>query len=177
MAPRSKPTTYDHLRSKKKPVTRTVPFCLDDTVAHDIALAEEARDAAVEHKRPVEEIEKLEANLDRLRKKARTVSVDFKFRSMKPREFDSLLDEHPPTKEQKDAARKAGNAGLTFNPETYPPALVAASLIEPDLTVEDVTDMWTSGDWNHGELNVLFFSALDVNQNRRVVNLPKASSA
>ena len=69
--------------------------------------------------------------------------------------YDDLMAAHPPTKEQE----KDGNA---YNPDTFAPALIAAVIAEPKLTVEQATEIWTSETWNRGELRDLFLACVNI---------------
>ena len=65
---------------------------------------------------------------------ARVVTFTMKLRAVPVPDMERLLIEHRPTAQQKIAARALANgdpkAEPAFNPETYPPALVALSLVE-----------------------------------------------
>ena len=79
-----------------------------------------------------------------------------KVRAIGQRAYDALLGEHPPTKKQKDN-------GDSYNVETFCPALIALSLVEPKITFDEATELWVSETWSRGELSGLFFSCVEVN--------------
>ena len=79
-----------------------------------------------------------------------------KVRAIGQRAYDALLGEHPPTKKQKDN-------GDSYNVETFCPALIALSLVEPTLTFDEASELWSSDTWSRGELSGLFFSCVEVN--------------
>lgn len=85
-----------------------------------------------------------------------SVQLVVTLQAMPPAEYDKLLSDHPPT-----ATQKAN--GEVFNADTFPPALIAASMIEPALTIEQATDLWNSPRWSRGELADIFSSAAGVN--------------
>lgn len=98
----------------------------------------------------------------------REVTAVFRLRAL-PREGDSSFDilkaEHPPTKEDHAKAQEDNGdpkAKARWHSETFLPALVAASLTEPAVTVEQAAE-WAR-DWNDGEWFGLVAAALDVNQ-------------
>lgn len=99
----------------------------------------------------------------------------YMFRSIGRHKFRELIDEHPP-REQDHAQQRAdtGNeqARARWNDDTFPPALVLASCIDPVLTEDEVVEIWQT--WNAAEIVDLFAAALAVNQQRRVVDLGKA---
>lgn len=102
------------------------------------------------------------ATLDLLRSKRRrtkTISLDingqeaeFVFHALSASELDKLQAKYPPTAQQK-------LQGLAWNSDTFPPALVAACLQEPEVSAEEMVEIWTSGEWSTGELSTLFNTA------------------
>lgn len=82
--------------------------------------------------------------------------LTLKVRAIGQRAYDELLSEHPPTKKQKDS-------GDSYNIDTFCPALISRSLVEPIITVEEAAELWASETWSRGELTELFFSCVDVN--------------
>lgn len=78
------------------------------------------------------------------------------FRALGSTEYDILVSKHPPTKEQ-----KADDAN--FNMDTFGPALISKVCIEPELTYEQVTDMWNAPEWSRGDLMYLFTEAVEIN--------------
>jgi hypothetical protein len=180
----ARPATADHLK-KKRPATKTVEVVLDPALAVELRAAEHARTEA-ERLLAVQPADTdLQAaawaaaeEVDELR--ARAVDEDavvaVRFRSIGRVAWDDLIDRHPPTDEQIAEAKRAGLGALNFNSDTYPPALVAASLDEPKLSAADVLAMWDSPDWNAAELQVLFSAALEVNQARHTIDVGKGSA-
>lgn len=96
--------------------------------------------------------------------------VTVKLLALRPQEYDDLLSEHPPTKEQKAA-------GGTYNPDTFNPALIAACLVEPQLSAEEVLEIWEGGDWSRGELSDLTMAVLTVNNGRFDVSFPEGPTS
>lgn len=80
------------------------------------------------------------------------------FQALSAQEYDDLIAKHPPTKKQRDDGIRG------FNPDTFPAALIAASLVKPKLTVEQVKALYQSADWSDGERASLFGGAFEVNQ-------------
>lgn len=179
-----RPATADHLVSGKRPVTKTVEVVLDPALAVQIRDAQRRADdterqlalrpdddptqrAAWEAAEAVEVL--------RARAVEEDAVVAVRFRSIGRVAWDDLIRAHPPTDEQTAEAKKEGTDGLNFNPDTFPPAVVAASVDEPKLTAEQVAAMWDSPDWNQAELTVLFTAALEVNNSRHTLDLGKGS--
>lgn len=82
-------------------------------------------------------------------------AIEMHFEAISAKEMDRLRAEHKPTAKQI-------SEGMSINAETYVPALVHATLKEPDLSLADVKALWASDVWSDGELNVLFQAAQGV---------------
>lgn len=80
-----------------------------------------------------------------------------KFQALSPKEFDDLIAAYPPTPKQK-------TDGMSYNPDTFGPALVAACALEPKMTVAEVTAIIDSGTWSPGEVNTLTGGAMSLCQ-------------
>lgn len=164
-----RPLTYDHLKSRKKPRFGYVPLVLDQEVGdeYDKVLKELKMQEAVQARRPSleteESIEELKGRLEELEAELEAVTVVFKFRSIGGDRVDALIEEHPPTAKQRKKAEGKEGGEPSWNPETFPQALVAACVVDPELSLEDVQDMWKSDDWTSPELNLLFTTAMGVN--------------
>lgn len=90
------------------------------------------------------------------KRKARevTITVDgedltLKFEALSAHNLDKLRAAHPPTVEQKAN-------GFNVNTSTFSPALIAACMVEPEITPEQAKEMWDSEHWSTGELTYLF---------------------
>jgi len=155
----AKKQTIADLRAKKKPVVREVTLQLDGQVSLEIAALRTAHVNAVEYDKRSNEPDTalaIEEQIDALVLASKDTEYTFVFQSIGRPNYDKLVDKHKPTKEQK-------REGQTFNGETFPPALVAASCIDPEMTVEEASDMFADPDWNGAELARLFQSAVDAN--------------
>ena len=85
------------------------------------------------------------------------VELVLRYRAISDLEYDDLLAKHAPTHKQKQD-------GLTYNPETFGPALVAAVCIEPKMSEAEVTELIKSGTWSTGEVLTLTQQAMLVCQ-------------
>ena len=102
------------------------------------------------------------ATLDLLRSKKRRTKtveltineqqVEFTFAALSAHDLDKLQAKHAPTASQK-------LQGMAWNGDTFPPALVAACLTDPEVSLEEMNEIWTSGEWSTGELSTLFDTA------------------
>jgi hypothetical protein len=179
-----RPATRDHLL-KKRAATKTVEVVLDPDAARAVHEAEDRVNRAEARVRVTpddpaaqEALWAAREQLEGLRAQAAKddVVVTLRFRSIGRHAYDDLIRQHPPTPDQQDEAKEAGGT-LNFNPETFPPAVVAACLEEPRLSVDEVTEMWESAEWNQAELAELFSAAVDVNSRRETLDLGKDSAA
>lgn len=165
-----KPPTFDHLK-KKQPLQRVIVVPLDEDA---VAALEEASEAAETARMtsPTGEAppEVLEA-LNDAQKAVEKSSVKVLIRSIGRKRYDALLAEHPVTPEQTAEAEAEGGSALPYNIDTFPIALVAASCVSPEMTEEQVAELFD--EWNAAEVNALWLTALEVNTQRRVVDLGK----
>lgn len=175
-----RPATLDHLRSAKKPVTDQVVIALDSSLADEYATAKQDYEFAKARLQGKPDDVNLQSRYEEAEEKYIALhdemeenSAIFTFRSMGRIPYEELVAEHQPTKSQRDEARRLGNGSLTYNPDTFPPALLAASAVEPPMTETEAKELWNDPAWNQSELLTLFFCAMGVNQNRRIVDLGK----
>lgn len=80
-----------------------------------------------------------------------------------------LLRDHPPTKEQ-----KRDHPQLDHNPETFPPAAIAAAAIDPEMTVEQVGQLIAKPWFNERCWSELWSRCLEANV---VADPPKSLAA
>jgi hypothetical protein len=100
------------------------------------------------------------------------VEVAMRVRAIGSSEYDALLAEYPPT-----AKQKKDDPNTPYNPETFPPALIAACAAEPTMTVEQAEEIWKSEHWSRGELTTLFFGCMEVNARGLDVPFSETDSA
>lgn len=104
--------------------------------------------------------------------------VTFKVAALPRKKWHDLLAAHPPTAAQK----KAEGGRLDFNPETFPGAAIAACLVSPAMTREQV-EVLENGDENgdggltDAQFNVLFNAVVLVNQSGLVAPNSLAAAA
>lgn len=113
--------------------------------------------------------------------------VTFVFRALGRQDYEALgrIAEYQPTDTQRaEYRRQLMGQGvpardlpiLTHNPETYPPALIAACCISPVMTVEDATSLWNSEKWTQEDCAELFLAAQLVNQAARASGAARAGN-
>lgn len=91
---------------------------------------------------------------------------------------EDLVTLHPPRDEDHEAARDGTgnpNAKASYNADTYPAALIAASLVEPKLSEAEVLAL--TEDWTDGEYMTLWLAVLGVNADSSLVSPGKASGS
>ena len=177
---KSKRLTYEDLKKRKKPTVKKVKISFDSQIADEFnslrVAVEEARDDVKQFPRDKESRTKLvnlEEAFSEIELKAEESTVEFVFRSIGRAKFDEVMESCPPTDEQSKDAKLKGEDAPIWNGETFPPALVAAAIVDPELTEEQVFEIWEGEDWNHAEVLSLFMAALEVNQSRSVADLGK----
>lgn len=108
----------------------------------------------------------LAAELDKVIAKMRQAEVTFRFRGLGRKEYSDLLAEHAP---------RPGTSDGQWNVETFPPALVVASCIDPEMTVEQGAALYEVV--NDGQRGELFTAAWSANNRGTQVPTSRAVSA
>lgn len=120
-------------------------------------------------------LQDLHNQVDTLKESIKNSAIKFVFQAIGRKRYDKLMEDYPPTKEQMVAAEKDGES-ITFNPDTFPFALIDACAIEPEHEPGELEE-WLRDDpdeeWNTAEITDLFHSAVGVNVNRNRVDLGK----
>lgn len=185
----------DHLRSRKRPVTKPVWIALDSDVADRLIELQQKLERAetLLEARPLDgqlavQVEALADEVDDATEDFRSNAAKFVARSLGANAYEELMSHHPATKDQITDAKKQGVMGvLGFNTDTFPKVLTAACVryvsgqtedgedILEELTEEYVKEMYESEEWNEAELTALFEAAYNVNSTRRVVDLGNGS--
>ena len=168
----AKKQTIAQILAKKKAVTKQVPIQTDGEVANEILTLRRLHSAARDADRLSNDTDKapsIQEKIDTLVAASQDSIVVFTFKSIGRENYDDLILEHPPTKKQKEE-------GSDFNTDTFPPILVAASCVEPEMTVEEANQMFASDSWNGAELRDLFFGALGVNTETGDIPLSRSGS-
>jgi hypothetical protein len=159
----------DILRSAKLPET-TVPVCVrGDLVAQVEALDKRLAGLTGQADRLVgnPEARELAEQIEDLRQEMSDSTVDLRLRALSHRDYAKLEAAHKPRKGE-DADQRTG-----FNLETFPAALIQASIVEPELdedTFEGLANALTFQQWD-----TLFSEAYYLN--RREVAVPFSATA
>lgn len=157
----------------KKPAITSVDIVLDDAWADEISTVR-ARLAKAQQRLRAGisdadlDVAECEEQLAKLVEQQAGKVVTFKFRTMDRPEGEALVRAHPARAEH----RKEHGRGILYNPESYPKALVAASLTDPPLSVEQVDELFDR--WGQPELQALVQAANQAQTVRRTVDLGEA---
>jgi hypothetical protein len=84
-----------------------------------------------------------------------TEDATFLFRSIGAKEWELLVSKHKPTNAQRAD-------GQPFNTDTFPPALLARVCVDPAMAEEEWSEIWTSPDWNRGEISDFYAHAVNL---------------
>lgn len=90
--------------------------------------------------------------------------VELTLRALPRKEYRVLLDEHPPVEDGKD-----------WNGETFPPALIAACVVEPVFTLQQATQLWD--EWEAGDAARVFLTCFNLNEQSAGVGFTLPGSA
>lgn len=176
-----KPPTFDHLKSSKQPLHIEVKIYLDDESLKRVSEAEDALAAADTqelatrgtegHPEAVTRLEAARRLRDDLRAALDEQTLRMQFRSVGRKKYDQLVTDHPPTEAQVAEAKAAGEEPPPYDAEPFAAALIAASCASPEMSVEQVSQLYD--EWNGVEFLELFTAALAVNTGRRIDALGK----
>lgn len=113
-----------------------------------------------------QDLKDAEADLEAAKAAADAQTVIMKFRALGRKAYSDLLKAHPPTEEhQKEFDAQLASHGmeprkLEHSLDSFPPALIAATLFEPKLTEKQAAEMWE--EWSEAETEAIFARALAV---------------
>lgn len=159
----------EQLRSKVKRRRETAKVLLDASLLSRHAELEErlakAIDYDAKHNEPetsrplAEEIEALEDEIEE-------AQTEFVFESIGAAAWLDLAAQYPPTKEQKAT-------GAERNPDSFLPAAIAASCVDPEMTLDDAS--WFAAELSAGEWSKLAYACCLANEG--VGDSPKSQLA
>lgn len=157
-----------------KPTRTRTTICFDTDLVIEIGrLEDQIRDLTQSPQQSAADpVGPLAEKVLELRGQAQASEVEFVFKSIGRLAGRELIRDHPPTKEQK--AELGEGESLPWNPETYPPALLAASCE----SVRNGTVAWwirKCDEWGDGQVARLWQAALSAQQGAN--DVPKAAHA
>lgn len=163
--------SIDEVLAQARPKTTTVRVCLrGDLLGQHEALERELAEARrldesenrhAEAPGVARRLQELEAEIDK-------AQVQFTFEAVGQKAWTDLGAEHPPTEADREV-------GLEFNGRTFPVAAIAASAVEPKMSVEQAQQLFTR--LNFGQWRVLWGGCLAANVEGTDVPFSAAASA
>jgi hypothetical protein len=158
------PLTFAAMRSRIQRPRRYVDLVMDAEAAAEVLALEDLLEQAQRH----DEVTGAETARDVARilqdaeGRAEASRVRFTLEAISHRAYQALRKEHPPTKEQIEAAVRAGGEGEPhYDPDTFAPALVMAQLTDPTpADADEFAAFWD--DLSDGQANQLWMPAVAV---------------
>jgi len=156
--------TFAAVRAKIQRPRQIVDMVLDAEAAAEIGALEQLLERAQRHDEAngAETARDVAKHLQEVEEQAEASRVRFALEAITHRAYQALRAEHPPTKEQIEAAaRRGGDEEPAFDPDAFAPALVEAQLIEPKPeTKEEFAAFWD--DLSDGQLGQLWQAAISI---------------
>lgn len=178
--------TLDHLRSKKRPVLKTVYIPTDDEVASEFNRLEQESSMLEMQSRVRPEDTDLagralaaKAAFKEYEPVMRKNAIKFVFKSIGRKKMDALITNNPATDEEKAEELKSGSGDdgepidLTWSPKTFPTALIARAMVEPELSEAEILEWMDDDEWGAPEIMTLFSTALQANTTHQLISLGK----
>lgn len=169
--------SIDEVRKRKTRNTRTVTVVLDaewgERFAQLEARAVELREMGMGAVGGAEWT-KLNDELEQMRSEAPEHTIELRLKGISNDRYERILGAHPITPTQRATAKSRGDSPRPWDPDTFPPALLAVCLVddvgEPWATEAEISELWHDDDaWNTADLVALFDAALEVCLTRPVI--------
>lgn len=113
--------------------------------------------------------------------------IEMKFQAMGRVAWNALIEDHPATPEQQQAFVNEQLAQgvppskverLRWHHDTFPPAAMAACLVDPKVTLEEAHEIWDDNDdWSIDELTKILVACVAVNETSGTAEWGKAFAA
>lgn len=156
--------TFADIRAKIQRPRRVVELIMNAEAAAETAALEDLLERAQRHDdaNGTETARDVAKRLQEAEVQAEESRVRFTLEAITHRAYQALRADHPPTKEQIEAAaRRGGEETPAFDPDTFAPALVEAQLIDPKPeTPEEFAAFWD--DLSDGQLGQLWLGAIGI---------------
>lgn len=148
--------TWEEIKRLRKPARRTVTLYLNNElkVQRRELLKKIDRAKADDNKlNRNPQAPDLQKRLDQLDEEIKEYGVEFVFEDLGRKRYEELVAQHKP-----DEELLAQHPEAEFDPKTLAPALVAASLVSPEMTEAEVYEMWD--EFSQGDTERLWTAAL-----------------
>lgn len=156
--------TFAAVRAKIQRPRQIVDMVLDAEAAAEIGALEQLLERAQRHDEAngAETARDVAKHLQEVEAQAEASRVRFTLEAITHRAYQALRAEHPPTKEQIEAAAsRGGSEEPAFDPDAFAPALVEAQLVEPKPEApEEFAAFWD--DLSDGQLGQLWQAAIQI---------------
>lgn len=156
---------------------KTVTLCLDWTAqaAYDDAQADLAR-AKYERNQPGASlasggaVERAQAAVDEAAVAVQKAQIEFVLQALTRREWQTIVDQHPPDKGNRS------HLMLGYNPDTFFPALLNASLVSPELD-DDTFELLIEERLTSGQFDLLIDTCIELSRRKTSIPFSPAASA
>lgn len=156
--------TFADVRAKIQRPRRHVDMVMDAEASAEIGALEQLLERAQRHDEAngSETARDVAKRLQDAEAQAEQSRVRFVLEAVTHRAYQKLRADHPPTKEQVEAAAgRGGDEEPAFDPDTFAPALVEAQLVEPaPADSEEFAAFWDA--LSDGQLALLWNATLQV---------------
>lgn len=172
------PTSWAQIQAAHRNARKTVRIPMRADLVDDLAVLEEQ----LRHEEEIDRWEnrdpvapQIARRIQQVEAQVRESEVPFVFQGLGRGQAAKLQAQHPATEQVK---KDLGNDDLEWNPETFPPALLAASCLEPAELVGNVA-AWQEihSTWSTGQVMPLWGACLSVNFMGAGVDSPKSVRA
>lgn len=168
--------SFDDLLTAKAPVTVRDLFGVPPELNQALVeLREQIRRLKLRSTDDLEvatQLRQLEKEQEVAKAAVRDAGIEVVMRSIGRDAWEKLKRAYPPTDQQvAEFKERGGQSRLEYNFETFPVPAIAASCVQPGMTVEQAQQLWDSPQWNEAECARLFEMAMSANETRQVGNL------
>jgi hypothetical protein len=171
--------TFEEIKRLRKPTTRDCELFLDNELKaqrrqllRDIEKAKRLDEK--ENRNP--EAPGMQKQLEALDEEIKSLGVTFVFQDLGRKRYEDLATKHRPTPsflkehlpEEEATQWLEQYPEAEFYPPTFNPALVAAALVSPELSKEQIYELWD--EFSQGDTQLLFVTALLAQTDTSTVN-------
>lgn len=165
---------------KRKPNRKTVPILLESDIKDEIEklvadIDQEERRTRRAKSLADTDLTEMRAKLLSLYEKAEEHTAYFTFQDIGRRRFVDLVKEHPPSDETKKTFTDLGEDIPEFEPDTFAPALIHATAVDPPISLEEAEEICAT--WSEADIDSMFLGAYIVCRERTSIPFSEAGIA